>query len=159
MRLAQSQAHQPFPFIRKYFLWEIGRNLCYGGCGLFSFCGRSRPWWFCDSKHLLYGCKVYKSDTGKVDVNAHPLMSVQHFTVVNLDPLDDLIDHLRRKCFHTRVLPESCQQKSNIHALPFEFDQLFFLRADGLQYCNLWEIRKILMFSHEIIRMCCVWLW
>ena len=24
---------------------------------------------------------------------------------------------------------------------------------------HLWEIRKILMFSHEIIRMCCVWLW
>ena len=61
-------------------------------------------------------------------------MSVQHFTVVNLDSLDDLIDHLRRECFHTGVLPESCQQKSNIHALPFEFGQLFFLRADGLHW-------------------------
>ena len=77
--------------------------------------------------------KIYKSDTGKVDVNAHPLMSVHYFTIVNLDPPDDLIDHLRRKCFHTGVLPESCQQKSNIHALPFEFGQLFFLCTDGLQ--------------------------
>ena len=54
--------------------------------------------------------KVYKSDAGKVDVNTHPLMPVHRFTVVNLDSLDDLIDHLRRKCFHTGVFPESCQQ-------------------------------------------------
>ena len=69
----------------------------------------SWPRRFCDSKHLLYGCKVYKSDTGKVDVNAYSLMSVHHFTVVNLNPLDDLIDYLRRERFHTGVLPESCQ--------------------------------------------------
>ena len=69
-----------------------------------------------------------------MDVNAHPLMPVHYFTVANLDSLDDLIDHLRRKCFHTGVLPESCQQKSNIHALPFEFGQLFFLCTDGLHW-------------------------
>ena len=61
-------------------------------------------------------------------------MPVHYFTVANLDSLDDLIDHLRRKCFHTGVLPESCQQKSNIHALPFEFGQLFFLCTDGLHW-------------------------
>ena len=54
--------------------------------------------------------KVYKSDAGKVDVNTHPLMPVHRFTVVNLDSLDDLIDHLRRERFHTGIFPESCQQ-------------------------------------------------
>ena len=42
--------------------------------------------------------KVYKSDTGKVDVNAHPLMSVHHFTVVNLGSLDDSVSTFGTKC-------------------------------------------------------------
>ena len=39
-----------------------------------------------------------------------PLMSVHYFTIVNLDPSDDLIDHLRRERFHTGIFSESCQQ-------------------------------------------------
>ena len=42
--------------------------------------------------------KVYKSDAGKVDVNAHPLMPVHRFTVVNLDPLDDSVSTFGTKC-------------------------------------------------------------
>ena len=42
--------------------------------------------------------KVYKPNTGKVDVNAHPLMSVHRFTVVNLGSLDDSVSTFGTKC-------------------------------------------------------------